>query len=293
MNEGPMIVSMPNKARPQQRYDHRLRDFAHHTGDVTIATDLGVPRSTARGWLNRPPGVVVSLDLTHLSQQELLHKIVQLRRRVDKLAALLRLALALLRSSEFTLTGERLPDGRDKRRILRAVDRARACMPLRVVLRFLRVSPSRFHAWRHLQDACALDDQSSCPRTSPHRLTPAEVEVIQDMVTSPVTGMFRPARRPCSPSGSGRSGPPPRPGIVSCGGTAGDAPGSACIRRSRRWACERRTRTRCGTSTPPSSACSDGTGADLHAVIDNFSRRIRGLAGGGHVRAGHQRRCAA
>ncbi len=149
MNEGPMIVSMPNKARPQQRYDHRLRDFVHHTGDVTIATDLGVPRSTARGWLNRPPGVVVSLDLTHLSQQELLHEIVQLRRRVDKLAALLRLALALLRSSEFTLTGERLPDGRDKRRILRAVDRARACMPLRVVLRFLRVSPSRFHVDEH------------------------------------------------------------------------------------------------------------------------------------------------
>ena len=72
--------------------------------------------------LNRPPGVVVSLDLTHLSQQELLHEIVQLRRRVYKLAALLRLALALQRTSEFTLTGQRLPDGRDKMRILRAVD---------------------------------------------------------------------------------------------------------------------------------------------------------------------------
>ena len=33
--------------------------------------------------------------------------------------------------------------------------------------------------------ACALDDQSSCPRTSPHRLTPSEIRVIKDMVTAP------------------------------------------------------------------------------------------------------------
>ena len=42
---------MTSTARPQQRSDHRLRDLVHRTGDVTIATDLGVPRSTARGWL--------------------------------------------------------------------------------------------------------------------------------------------------------------------------------------------------------------------------------------------------
>ena len=48
-----------------------------------------------------------------------------LRRRVEKLAALLRLALALLRASGFRLSGERLPDGPAKLRILRAVDRAR------------------------------------------------------------------------------------------------------------------------------------------------------------------------
>ncbi len=70
-------------------------------------------------------------------------------------------------------------------RILRAVDRAREYLPLRAVLRFLRVSPSRFHAWRRRQSACALDDQSSCPRTSPYRLTPPEVRAIEDMVTSP------------------------------------------------------------------------------------------------------------
>jgi len=69
--------------------------------------------------------------------------------------------------------------------ILRAVDRTREYLPLRAVLRFLQVSPSRFHAWRRLKIAFALDDRSSCPHTSPHRLTSPEVQAIRDMVTSP------------------------------------------------------------------------------------------------------------
>jgi putative transposase len=119
-----------------------------------------------------------------LTEPELREEIPKLRRRVEKLAGLLRLALALLHTSGFRLSGERLPDGQAKRRILRAVDRARECIPLRGVLRFMRVSTSRFQAWRRRQHACALDDCSSCPRTSPHRLTPSEVQAIGDMVTS-------------------------------------------------------------------------------------------------------------
>src|SRR6266852_386866 len=97
MSKRPMIRSMPTTARPQQRYDHRLRNLVHRTGDVTVATDLGVPRSTARGWLDAAPTVVVCLDVADLTEPELRQEILKLRRRVQKLAALLR--LALLRTS--------------------------------------------------------------------------------------------------------------------------------------------------------------------------------------------------
>ena len=60
---------------------------------------------------------------------------------MQKLAALRQLVLALLRVSGFTLSRERLPDGRAKVRILRAGDRARACIPLRALLRVIRLSP--------------------------------------------------------------------------------------------------------------------------------------------------------
>ena len=179
------MICLMTTARPQQRYDHRLRQLVQRTGNPTIATDRGVPRSTARRWLRTLPTVVVSVDVADLTELELREEVLTLRRRVQKLAALLRLALALLRISHFTLASERLPDGRDKQRIMEAIDQARACIPMRALLRLLRLSPSRFHAWRRRHMACTLADQSSCPHTSPHRLTPSEIRVIKDMVTAP------------------------------------------------------------------------------------------------------------
>jgi len=175
---------MPTTARTQQRYDHRLRNLVQRTRDVTVATNLGVPPSTARGWLGAPSTVVVGFDVAELTEPELRQEVLKLRRRVRKLRALLRLVLALLHASGFRLNATRLPDGCDKRRILRAVDRAREYVPLRALLRFLRLSPSRFHAWCRRQRACVLDDRASCPRTSPSRLTRSEVLTIKEMVTS-------------------------------------------------------------------------------------------------------------
>ena len=87
---------MPPTARPQQRYDHRLRHLVHRTRDMTVATDLGVPRSTARGWLRAAPTVVVCLDVADVTEPDLRQEVLKLSRRVQKLTTLLRLVLALL-----------------------------------------------------------------------------------------------------------------------------------------------------------------------------------------------------
>jgi hypothetical protein len=48
----------------------------------------------------------------------------------------------------------------------------------------LALSPARFHSWKKAASACPLDDQRSCPKSSPQRLTADEIRVIRDMVTS-------------------------------------------------------------------------------------------------------------
>jgi hypothetical protein len=51
VSERTMIIRMTTTSRRQQGYEHRVRDLVQRTGDLTITTDLGVPRSTARGWI--------------------------------------------------------------------------------------------------------------------------------------------------------------------------------------------------------------------------------------------------
>ena len=154
------------------------------------------------------------------------------------------------------------------------VDRAREYLPLQALLRFLRVSPSRFHAWRRRQSACELDDQSSCPRTSPYRLTPSEVRAIEDMVTSPDS--------PHVPTGTLAV-------LAQRLGKVWASP-STWFRLVRKFGW-RRPRLRAHPAKPKVGLRTtrpdemwhidttvirllDGTRAYLHKVIDNFSRRI-------------------
>ena len=160
----------------ESRPPHRERDRRHE------------PRRSpldARGWLGAAPTVVACLDVADLTEPELRQEVLKLRRRVQKLTA-----LAPARAGRATnlraSPHRRAPAGRTRQ----DSDLARhgscpSVCTLQALLRLLRLSPSRFHAWRRLQHACTLDDQSSCPHTSPHRLTPLEILTIKDMVTAP------------------------------------------------------------------------------------------------------------
>jgi hypothetical protein len=175
---------MSDSLRTQQRYDHRLRQLIQTTGDLDLAVRHGVPRSTARGWLKQANIQVVSIDVLDMDAAQLQQEILRLQSRLQKLIALLRVLLAVLKISGFSLNQIRLPDGNNKRSLLRAIERARTTLPLRSVLRvIIRLSPSRYHHWNGTQQ-CELDDGSSCPQLSPHQLTAAEVKSIQELVTS-------------------------------------------------------------------------------------------------------------
>ena len=170
--------------RLQRIYDHRLKELVHETGDIELAVRHGVPRSTARGWL-RSRRDVVTLDVLETTGKELRQEILALRRRNEKLRAILRVVVVALKVSGFSLANCRIPDREGKTRLLRAIERSRAFLPFRSMARVLGVSLSRYYSWRRSQEGCDLDDRSSCPKTSPHQLTPDEVQTIREMVTSP------------------------------------------------------------------------------------------------------------
>jgi hypothetical protein len=169
--------------RAPRRYDHRLQELVRETGDLSIATKLGAPRSTAAGWLRGEPQDVVSLDVFDMPQRQLQAEICKLRRRVRILGTVAGLPLALPRVSGFRLDGLRLSEGEARADLLRAVERARAALPLRAVLRVLKISAARIHDWKS-RSKCQLADRTGCPRRTPNQLIAEEVFSIGEMVTA-------------------------------------------------------------------------------------------------------------
>lgn len=260
--------------RERRSYDHRVKAQIIATGNVNLFPELNIPRSTASSWIQRGLGEVVAFDETLDAESQFLDRVARLEHRVSMLTAVLRLVLALLHVSEFKLDVIRIPDADRKRRLLSAIERTRLTMPLSAALRVLGLSAARYHEWVGRQSNCALDDQSSCPRFKPQILTFEEVCTIGDLVQSKqfrhmsIRGLALHAQRI---------------------GKVFAHPGTwAKLVREKGWG---RPRLRLHPPKPkvgfrasaPNEAWHvdatiikllDGTKAYLHAVMDNYSRKI-------------------
>ena len=187
---------------------------------------------------------------------------------------MLRVVLALLRILRPDLSRLRVPEGSDKLRLLRAIDRARGVRGLQRMLVAIGLSASRLSAWRRAARGCELDDADSCPGFSPHALTQREIDAIEDMVTSPAYRHVPTGRLALLAQRLGRVFASP----------------STWHRLVRRFGW-RRPRLRLHPANPRNGIRAekpdalwhvdttvirllDGTKAFVHAVIDNFSRRI-------------------
>jgi transposase InsO family protein len=261
--------------QPRRAYDHRLREQVLRTGTRALTRHLAIPRSTVSTWRRRGLRPVTTIEPIEQDRQQLLDLVARLDRRARILAAVVRVLLALLRASGFTLAGGRLPEGAAKAGILLAISSATPFLPLAMILRIARLEPGRYHAWNRASTmACGLDDRPSCPRTSPSQLTPVEVANIKDMVLAPENRHM--ALRTLALYAQ-------RIGKVLASPTTW-----AKLARERGW---RRPRQRVHPAKPTVGVRAaqpngtwhvdvtvlkllDGTRAYLHAIIDNYSRKI-------------------
>jgi putative transposase len=168
----------------RRSYDYRIQEAICESGDRDLFPELNIPRSTIRSWIHRGTTHVVSCDSVDNERAELVAEIEKLRRRTALLETIVGLLNAQLRISNVQLDYERVPSSDAKRILLRAIERARKVLLLGAALRITRLSASRYHGWCRAEAGCDLDDQSSCPRAIPTRLTPDEVERIRTTVES-------------------------------------------------------------------------------------------------------------
>ena len=112
--------------RIQRKYDHRLQAIVKSTGSIDIALEHGNPRSTARGWLGLLDSPsVISTDIVHQDAAALKLEVLELRRKVKRMTALLRLMFVIFKISQFSFARIRVQEAKDKRRLLKAIDQCR------------------------------------------------------------------------------------------------------------------------------------------------------------------------
>jgi hypothetical protein len=116
--------------RTRRAYDHRLREQVVRYGAKVVAGHVQIPRSTASTWRRRGLRPVVTTERFDQEKQHALDSSVRWEQRARALAAVVRLLVALLRASGFSLAGKRLPDGLAKAGILRAISSAEAFLPM-------------------------------------------------------------------------------------------------------------------------------------------------------------------
>ena len=190
------------------------------------------------------------------------------------LGAVTGLLTAMLRVSKVRFDFERLPAGEDKRILLRAIERSGKAMPLVAALRITRLSPSRYHSWCRAEVGCNLDDQSSCPRMVPTRLTLNEVGAMQEMVESSDHRHMSLRALALHAQRIGK--------VIASPSTWYVLARKSGWRRSRNRVYPAKPKIGVRASAPNELLhldvtiirLLDGTRTYLHAVIDNFSRRI-------------------
>ena len=130
-------------SNPRRSYDPSLRELVRETGNIGVALKLGVPRSTAMSWRTSPARPVISHELFDRTDDEVRARILKLEKQVKVLMAIMLLLLTVVRSLRHKLNWERLPEGKAKRRLLLAIERARGNLPRRATLPIVGLSSTR------------------------------------------------------------------------------------------------------------------------------------------------------
>ena len=129
--------------RRRRVYDHRIKEEIVRSRNPHLFPELHIPPSTARSWIQRGLGEVVSLHPDNVGEDVLQDRIATLERRARILSTLLRLKTVLLRISGCQLDWHRLPDSSAKLALLHAVERAQRVLPLSSVVRVLHLAKAR------------------------------------------------------------------------------------------------------------------------------------------------------
>ena len=173
---------MDKPRRSKRSYDHRIKLAIARSGNHDLFPQLNIPRSTAKNWINRGVPETVTLEDFDLEKSDLIDQLLGLKNENTRLNAILDLLSSTLQIMGVNLKDGKVPEAERKTSILKAVEIARAKIPLEDCLDSIGLTSRRFKNWIKRQKACDLRDHPTCPKTTPTKIIPPEVAIIKKYV---------------------------------------------------------------------------------------------------------------
>ena len=156
-----------------RKYDPRLRNLVATSANLSRFILMGIPKSTLREWQKKGQQEFITLPEFDLTATELIQGNLNLSIKLAAAGAEQELLSTSINIFGFQVQYKRLPSVAVKTDIIAAVKKAAMNIPLQKCLATIGLSAARYHAWLKREVKCLLQDQRSCPRVSPTKLTSA------------------------------------------------------------------------------------------------------------------------
>lgn len=157
-----------------KHYDQDLKNRIIKSGDIGLAIRFGIPRNTARYWIEKAK---VSKFKTHDKIQN--KQISHLKNLLEKERAKLNL-LKSLNEEIYLLKHEKSLTFEHKKNIVKHVTLSQKFIPLSSCLKIINISRSTFTRWKNYKRYCPISKQLKCnKKRSKNQLTIQEIETIK------------------------------------------------------------------------------------------------------------------
>jgi hypothetical protein len=146
----------------------------------------GIPKSSRHRFIHSDYSNLYGSELSSLFENmELIKQIAASKAALSTARAVLRIA-SFARSLAVPVERIRKVKSPEvKRRVVAFVERLSSLMPTKKILRFLKLPPSTFSAWRRGRKLCPSSPLDRCRKSYPHQLSASELRIIRKVFSSP------------------------------------------------------------------------------------------------------------
>jgi len=174
----------------KRSYDFRLKNLIAKTKNPYLFPHLNIPRSTAKNWINRGVGEVVTHEAFDLNREDIELRCLNLEEQVRSLTAQVDLLKFTCTIRGLELQYRRFSEA-DKLKFLEKIKEGLKTITISKCLESIGISSQRYSHWIKRQKKCQLEDQSTCPKLSPQRISSPEIPVIKSAIKDPKFSHFR------------------------------------------------------------------------------------------------------